>query len=512
MGEGYRSPSDIAILKNKLYLTTTSGHFLVLDVAMPQLPVKIASINPDANFRAFRVAVAGDFTYIDDAGTPQTMDMALVANGFGALYVINITNPYSPQVIATLNNVYANDIAVNSGTGMAYVSGAGAFMVIDIKNPYNPQIISNLTGLGVSPAVADQAGRVYLASSQQGLQIIDLSKNFYIVNPAPGQKIEIKNDADGNPQMPPLTVKAALKDNSVNLSNYTIKWQIKTEYNVNTVAAPQRSRKGLDPTGAGQGHDGFVITANSPGPSYTVNWGNNFGGGTIVTTAEVNVNGEILTDTYIGKIEGQTFADDANFKEDICDYLEDPSGVSNYQANILTPLGHDEVFRIIAYQESRYKHFYPSIYGIPTGAIYPRENSKGDGGFGLMQLTILSGSNPNPSYLQIWNWKENINGGVNLIKDKLRRANNYLNVHPPGDTVYGKGIIRMETYHKYGPSYKDADDEFMSYWKWKGKKGWVFSTDDWFYADTLRAIEDAVDAGNYSLTDPDMSSWKYDGE
>ncbi len=232
-------------------------------------------------------------------------------------------------------------------------------------------------------------------------------------------------------------------------------------------------------------------------------WGKNFGGGILTITAKATIGGVEVSDTYVGKIEGETFAEDTMFKEYICRYLETPSGAQNYQS-ILNELGHNEVFWIIAYQETKYQHFYPSIYGDPKDAIYPRENSGGDGGFGVMQLTI-----PVPSYLQTWNWKENINAGVNLVKDKLRIAKNRLKESsggqlPSTDSV-GKSILRMETYYQYGPHKKGI----KTYWKWDNKKNdWVFSTKLELYADTLRLIEDAVDDGDFDH----IPDWKYNGE
>jgi hypothetical protein len=232
-----------------------------------------------------------------------------------------------------------------------------------------------------------------------------------------------------------------------------------------------------------------VITANNPGPSYSVNWGNNFGGGTVVITAEVNVNGAILTDTYIGKIEGQTFADDANFKTNLLDYLDDPDS-DQTTPTVRDDVGYDKFFRMIAYKETnasrRYEHFYPSIYGVPKSAIYPVENGGGDGGFGLMQLTI-----PSANYLQIWNYITNIDAAVSLIKEKLATAKTYPNIvrtrgctkepyiNSKGNWVYP--CRPMPTTAKYPRANDFSADELRvdvyslynsnwHYWFWNDKK------------------------------------------
>ncbi len=547
---GYRQPMDVVAYRGgKLLVTTTSGALLLLDVSMPEVPQLLSAYPanpplPAGSYAAYRTAAVADFAYTDGSGNTKLADVAVTTGPDAKIYTVDLTDPYNLKHYGPVKDSFGHDVlcaasavTISRTSGIAYLVDGNGVYVVDIKNPFDPKLLNiihetpaapgsgTISPLGYNKALVEKDGWVYLVNQEQGLRVLDFAKKFYIVEPKTDAKIAIKNDANGDPIMPPLSAKVAFRDGTPIPSTQQVCWKTKVEYFVNTAAAPQRSRKGLDPSGAGQGKDGFLIpystdVNNQPpdcryGPTYTIPWGTNFGGGRITIKAETFINGELVEDTYVGKIEGQTFTEDNKFKENICKYLETPSGVNNYQTEILTPLGYNKVFRMMAYQESRYRHFYPSIYGIPKSAIYPRENSKNsqcDGGFGVMQLTLLNGSNPYPTYLQIWNWKENINAGVKLVKDKLRRAKNYLNAHPPGDSVYGKSIIRMETYHRYGPSYTDADGGYISYWKWNKKKGWVFSTDNWLHADDLRAIEDAVDAGDFSLTDPDMRSWKYDGE
>jgi len=250
----------------------------------------------------------------------------------------------------------------------------------------------------------------------------------------------------------------------------------------------------------------------------------NFGGGVLSIIAKIDIGGTSVSDTYNGVIQGQKIGTDSEdklvdtkFKEYVCKYLEAPAGVQNYQTEILDVLGHNKVFRIITYHESghTYAHFerlndgnwknLGPVLGYSSDYVFPLLNKSGtwsnpssDGGFGLMQLTI-----PAPSYLQIWNWKENINAGVKLIKEKAGIAEDNLSEAPPATNGVGKSILRMETYHQYGPHKKGS-----KYWILDKKMKWIFSTDDWLYADTLREIEDVVDDGSYSL----VPGWKYSGE
>jgi hypothetical protein len=120
---------------------------------------------------------------------------------------------------------------------------------------------------------------------------------------------------------------------------------------------------------------------------------------------------------YVGKIEGETFND--TFKAQIKAYLGNPEA-DKTAPTIRIEVGYEKFFMVIGYLETRYRHFYPSIFGSPKDAVYPRENSGGDGGFGVMQFT-----NPVPKYKQIWHYKQNIDGGVELIRDKLTTARAY---------------------------------------------------------------------------------------
>ncbi len=52
----------------------------------------------------------------------------------------------------------------------------------------------------------------------------------------------------------------------------------------------------------------------------------------------------------------------------------------------------------------------------------PLEGSKHDIGYGIFQLT-----NPVPSDIQFWSWKENVNAGKSMIGDKVMYADGFWN-------------------------------------------------------------------------------------
>ena len=183
VGAGYGSPYDIAILKGNLYVPASSGHFLVLSASNPALPDLIGKIEQSAAFRAHRVSVMGDYTFADAAGTPQTMDIAVVSNGAGYVYIVNVTDPRNPVVIAAISGVNASDVSINR-KGMIYVADGTTVDVIDIRDPYHPKRLNDIgnetyadkteLSLGFSSALAEKDGWVYLANQQYGMRVLDL--------------------------------------------------------------------------------------------------------------------------------------------------------------------------------------------------------------------------------------------------------------------------------------------------------------------------------------------------
>jgi hypothetical protein len=189
-------------------------------------------------------------------------------------------------------------------------------------------------------------------------------------------------------------------------------------------------------------------------------------------TATVTIDNVEVSDTYIGRIEGETFT--SAFRDQITSYLENPDA-DQASPTVRSELGSNKIFRVIAYRETTYRHFYPSIYGIPKAARYPRENSTGDGGLGVMQLT-----EPTPNYTQIWHYRNNIDAGVDLVKSKLVEAKNWHNVvrmgcdtcrpiidraYPEAEPLSQGRQLKMDVYSLYNSGYH--------YWKWNSlEKAW----------------------------------------
>lgn len=62
-----------------------------------------------------------------------------------------------------------------------------------------------------------------------------------------------------------------------------------------------------------------------------------------------------------------------------------------------------------------------------------------DKGYGLAQLT-----KPIPTYEQVWNWKENVKGGLKLYHAKRNEAKSYLSSH--GKNSFTDEQLQLETF------------------------------------------------------------------
>lgn len=92
-------------------------------------------------------------------------------------------------------------------------------------------------------------------------------------------------------------------------------------------------------------------------------------------------------------------------------------------------------------QEAGSKHFI-NLDGQPIVAF--------DKGYGITQMT-----NPAPTYEQIWSWKENILGGSEVYKDKVRAAKKYL---AQQGRAYTDDQLRYEVFSRWnGGSYHQWD-------------------------------------------------------
>jgi hypothetical protein len=116
--------------------------------------------------------------------------------------------------------------------------------------------------------------------------------------------------------------------------------------------------------------------------------------------------------------------------------------VTDYLATKANSAGFGDIIR----HESKYKHFNANSEPIKSF----------DNGYGMCQLTT-----PTPSFDKVWNWKRNIDGGLNLFEQKRSAAILYLK---QSSRSYTDDQLKYEAVCRWNGG---------SYHVWDAKAGWV---------------------------------------
>jgi hypothetical protein len=210
----------------------------------------------------------------------------------------------------------------------------------------------------------------------------------------------------------------------------------------------------LDTVPVTAGKNGYIgkpysfnsTTLGSDETSATVPFNGEFLGGDVTVKVVVQVNGKTLTDTKVHKIKGTQPSSDS---------------IKGEVDRIMSPTVYWFAKRM-ANQESAYRQFDSQGYPLP--------NSKGDGGYGIFQIT------PPNSADQYWNWKANVAKGKSVLDlkrdDPSKGANVFWNsqvqefnqynadhptapIQPPPSTTEGDFAFAY-TPTGYQKSYRDA--------------------------------------------------------
>jgi hypothetical protein len=190
---------DITVEDRVAYAGLNDGQVLVVDVTEPSAPAILATIAPPApGGRAASINVSGQqlvYLHVDwganavvvvdvaDPVSPERIGLLPVTDYVGdlavsgefgylasrslGLHVIDLRQPASPALVATLGGFDADSVRVEDET--AVVSGQRQLMV-DISDPLHPRVVG---GLGWSSRfVGFVDGLAYLAGGEAGLQVV----------------------------------------------------------------------------------------------------------------------------------------------------------------------------------------------------------------------------------------------------------------------------------------------------------------------------------------------------
>ncbi len=156
--------------------TASYGKFDTWDVTRPSAPVKLGTLSISTGI--VYVKVSGKYAFVVNGTTSQ-------------LYIINISNPASPSLTATVGT----SVTVGTLTQLNTVAIQGRYMylgastvsnnyvlVYDISNPATPQYVANVIETQGVDSIAIQGTYLYATIAATGLQIVDISNPAAPVN------------------------------------------------------------------------------------------------------------------------------------------------------------------------------------------------------------------------------------------------------------------------------------------------------------------------------------------
>jgi len=163
---GVQYATDIAVSGGYAYVTSSNqdsvGSLLVLDVSDPYHPVEVGSIDFVPSL-PLAVAVSGSYAYVAD----------VVPVG---LRVIDVSAPSAPVQVGSVGPFgWTRDVAVSGDYAYVVEDHRLDFSVIDVSEPTVPVLVGSLWG-GGGYGVAVSGGYAYVAAWDAGLRVIDVSE------------------------------------------------------------------------------------------------------------------------------------------------------------------------------------------------------------------------------------------------------------------------------------------------------------------------------------------------
>lgn len=138
------------------YIADGASGLRIIDVSSPTHPVSVGTLD---TYNAEGIAISGAYAYI--------------ADGWGAFKVIRIDDPTSPTFVASLGGIpYAHAVDLVGGYVIVSELYNGDVYTVNVTNPATPVIVATLYESGIQD-FAVNGSTVYMISTNDGLRIYD---------------------------------------------------------------------------------------------------------------------------------------------------------------------------------------------------------------------------------------------------------------------------------------------------------------------------------------------------
>jgi hypothetical protein len=182
---------DIEVVNCFAYVSDDRG-LQVIDISNPIEPKIIGSVDV-ASYNTYvrSLAVAGDKLYMTGGGSRYP-------GPEGRLAVIDVSDPASPQIIASLETQYSARY-VTVVADIAYVTEGNSLQVIDVSNPTDPKVIGSLNSFNNPLCVAVFGDKAYVANGcGGGLRVVSLTdqSNPEIIGSVDTSALDVQLEGD----------------------------------------------------------------------------------------------------------------------------------------------------------------------------------------------------------------------------------------------------------------------------------------------------------------------------
>lgn len=165
-------------LNQSIAVVNNSGEVFGLSNGATELRVQNGNLTATASVNVATFAPSA-WSYVQIPGYANNVDVAgnyaYVAAGATGLQIVDISDRYNPQIVASLDTSgNANDVRVVGS--FAYVAdGSSGLQIINVTNPLTPTLTGAINTPGEAQDVVVANSRAYIADGNAGLQIIDIS-------------------------------------------------------------------------------------------------------------------------------------------------------------------------------------------------------------------------------------------------------------------------------------------------------------------------------------------------
>ena len=170
---------DLKIKDSFLFVTEELSHrLIILNITNPET---IDYISSCGYCDGYQIIIEENLVFLAD---------------FRNLYIINVTNLLSPEIIADEHMLSGSlFLDLYSYDEFLYISEASSFTTIDCTNTSNPIILNEIKSEGSSRSLSLDDGIIYVADYQEGIEIFEFNTTTNVL-----EKIDVyrETDAYGN--------------------------------------------------------------------------------------------------------------------------------------------------------------------------------------------------------------------------------------------------------------------------------------------------------------------------